>query len=64
MDCIREFGAYRWDEKAAEDQLLKTDGHAMDDTRYFIRTMFSWQVQLLRTALHLTFFVKIFVSTQ
>lgn len=39
-DCIREFGLYRWDEKAAEDRPLKTDDHAMDDTRYFVRAAF------------------------
>ena len=40
-DCIREFGLYRWDEKAAEDRPLKTDDHAMDDVRYFVRTAFA-----------------------
>lgn len=39
-DCIREFGLYRWDEKAAEDRPLKIDDHAMDDTRYFVRAAF------------------------
>lgn len=39
-DCIREFGLYRWDEKAAEDRPLKTDDHTMDDTRYFVRAAF------------------------
>ncbi len=40
-DCIREFGLYRWDEKAAEDRpVRKTDDHAMDDTRYFVRAAF------------------------
>ena len=39
-DCIREFGLYRWDEKAAEDRPLKTDDHAMDDMRYFVRAAF------------------------
>lgn len=37
---IRAFGLYRWDEKAAEDRPLKTDDHAMDDTRYFVRAAF------------------------
>lgn len=36
-DCIREFGLYRWDEKAPEDKPLKTDDHSMDDLRYFVR---------------------------
>lgn len=40
-DCIREFGLYRWDEKAAEDRPLKTDDHAMDDVRYFVRAAFA-----------------------
>ncbi len=40
-DCIREFGLYRWDEKAAEDRPLKVSDHAMDDTRYFLRAVFA-----------------------
>ncbi len=40
-DCIREFGLYRWDEKAAEDRPLKADDHAMDDVRYFVRAAFA-----------------------
>lgn len=40
-DCIREFGLYRWDEKAAEDRPLKIDDHAMDDVRYFVRAAFA-----------------------
>lgn len=39
-DCIREFGLYRWDEKAPEDRPLKTDDHSMDDLRYFVRAVF------------------------
>jgi PBSX family phage terminase large subunit len=39
-DCIREFGLYRWDEKARDDRPLKTDDHAMDDMRYFVRSVF------------------------
>jgi len=39
-DCIREFGLYRWDEKAKEDRPLKVDDHAMDDVRYFVRAAF------------------------
>jgi PBSX family phage terminase large subunit len=42
-DCIREFGLYRWDEKAVEDRPLKTDDHAMDDVRYFVRAAFGAQ---------------------
>lgn len=40
--CIKEFGAYMWDSKAADkgiDQVVKSDDHALDDTRYFVRTM-------------------------
>ena len=40
-DCIREFGLYRWDEKAKDDRPLKTDDHAMDDVRYFVHTVFA-----------------------
>ena len=40
-DCIREFGLYRWDEKSSEDRPLKTDDHAMDDVRYFVRAAFA-----------------------
>ena len=40
-DCIREFGLYRWDEKAKEDKPLKTDDHSMDDVRYFVHTVFA-----------------------
>lgn len=39
-DCVREFGLYRWDEKAIEDRPLKTDDHTMDDVRYFVRAAF------------------------
>ena len=45
-DCcentIREFGAYTWDEKAAErgeDKPNKVDDHAMDAIRYFVQTI-------------------------
>lgn len=40
-DCIREFGLYRWDEKAPEDKPLKTDDHSMDEMRYFVRAVFT-----------------------
>lgn len=40
-DCIREFGLYRWDEKAAGDKPIKADDHAMDDLRYFVHTVFA-----------------------
>lgn len=40
-DCIREFGLYRWDEKAPDDRPLKTDDHSMDELRYFVRAVFA-----------------------
>ena len=39
---IREFGAYVWDAKAAEhgeERPVKTNDHAMDAVRYFVRSM-------------------------
>lgn len=36
--CIREFGLYRWDEKAETDRPVKENDHAMDDIRYFAYT--------------------------
>lgn len=39
---IKEFGLYLWDEKKAnkgEDAPIKTNDHAMDAVRYFVRTM-------------------------
>jgi len=39
-DSIREFGLYRWDEKANEDRVLKEFDHAMDDIRYACNTIF------------------------
>lgn len=38
-DSIREFELYRWDEKATEDKPIKENDHAMDDIRYFCRTI-------------------------
>jgi PBSX family phage terminase large subunit len=38
-DAIREFGLYRWDEKATEDKPIKENDHAMDDIRYFVMTV-------------------------
>lgn len=38
-DSIREFGLYRWDEKAPEDRPIKENDHAMDDIRYFVMTV-------------------------
>lgn len=37
-DTIREFGLYRWNEKSVEDVVVKENDHAMDETRYFVRT--------------------------
>ncbi len=39
VDAIREFGLYRWDEKANEDKVVKENDHAMDDIRYFCNTV-------------------------
>jgi PBSX family phage terminase large subunit len=33
-----EAGGYVWDETAAEDRPIKIDDHAMDSTRYFVKT--------------------------
>ena len=38
-DTIREFGLYRWDEKAEKDTPCKEQDHAMDDVRYFCATV-------------------------
>lgn len=38
-DAIREFGLYRWDEKQAEDKVIKENDHAMDDCRYFVNSV-------------------------
>lgn len=38
-DTIREFGAYRWDEKSTDDRVLKENDHAMDEIRYFVMTV-------------------------
>ena len=40
-DCIREFGLYRWDEKAPADRPIKENDHAMDDVRYFVHKVFA-----------------------
>lgn len=40
VDCIREFGLYRWDERKSSDTVLKENDHAMDDVRYFVRAAF------------------------
>lgn len=38
-DWIKEVQGYVWDDKATEDKPVKVDDHAMDDTRYFVKTM-------------------------
>lgn len=39
-DTLREFGLYRWDEKATQgDKPIKENDHAMDDIRYFVQTV-------------------------
>lgn len=42
-DAIREFGLYRWDEKAEEDKPIKENDHAMDDIRYFVMTILKYK---------------------
>lgn len=44
-DCIREFGLYRWDEKAGEDTVIKENDHAMDDVRYFCNTVMKHKIR-------------------
>ena len=38
-DAIREFGLYRWDEKAECDRVVKENDHAMDEIRYMVMTV-------------------------
>lgn len=38
-DWIREAGSYVWDDSAADDRPIKENDHAMDETRYFVKTM-------------------------
>jgi len=40
-DCIREFGMYRWDEKAHTDRPIKENDHSMDDVRYFVHKVYA-----------------------
>ena len=47
-DSIREFGLYRWDDKSAEDRVIKDNDHAMDDIRYFVNTVRSNRVTASR----------------
>lgn len=47
-DCIREFGLYRWDESAGDDNPIKENDHAMDDVRYFVSTILRESAQVAR----------------
>lgn len=47
-DCIREFGLYCWDEKTKDDAVIKENDHAMDDTRYFVRTVMGKVLKKIR----------------
>ena len=37
--ALREFSLYRWDTESGEDRPVKENDHAMDEIRYFVRTM-------------------------
>ncbi len=39
FDTIREFSVYRWDNDNRRDAPKKENDHAMDDMRYFVRTV-------------------------
>lgn len=43
-NTIKEFGLYRWDDKAAEDRPIKENDHAMDAVRYFTYTVLKSKV--------------------
>lgn len=48
-DCsgaVTEFKLYRWDEKANDDRVVKENDHAMDDIRYFVRTVVAHKVRV------------------
>lgn len=47
VNCIREFGLYRWDDKQTEDKVIKENDHAMDDVRYFANTVMRRRVKEL-----------------
>lgn len=38
-NTIREFGEYRWDEKAETDKVIKENDHSMDQMRYLCYTL-------------------------
>lgn len=39
VHTIREFGAYRWDDKASRDAVIKEHDHSMDQMRYLFQTL-------------------------
>ncbi len=41
LDSIREFSLYVWDESSSDDKPLKINDHAMDEIRYFVKSVFS-----------------------
>lgn len=45
-DSITEFGLYSWNDKSVQDEPIKENDHAMDEIRYFVRTIlrreFKW----------------------
>lgn len=44
VDCIAEFGLYRWDEKSTKDTVVKENDHAMDEVRYFCNTILKYKI--------------------
>ena len=44
-DTIREFGLYRWEDKAERDSVVKENDHAMDDIRYFCASVLRRQIK-------------------
>jgi PBSX family phage terminase large subunit len=45
--CIRDYGAYLWDEKAqdrGEDKPLKENDHTKDEERYFLHTIYGRKI--------------------
>lgn len=42
---IDEFGAYMWDDKAAEDAVIKENDHGMDEARYFCQTIMRREIR-------------------
>ena len=38
VSTFEEFETYAWDDKSAEDAVIKEDDHSMDQLRYFCRT--------------------------